>query len=70
MQSRRKEIKSYRAVALASVFSKWYASCIVLRHVQESEPENWKKLHVGGLNGISCPHLVVMATFLLHKHWE
>ena len=34
------------------------------------QPENWKKLHVGGLNGISCPHLVVMATYLLHKHWE
>ena len=29
-----------------------------------------EKLHVGGLNGISCPHLVVMATYLLHKHWE
>ena len=62
IQSRRKEIRSYRAVALTSVVSKWYVSCIILRLEQEREPENWKKLDVGGLNGRSCPHLVVMAT--------
>ena len=32
--------------------------------------EIWKKLHVGGINGISCQHLQVMATNLLQKHWE
>ena len=57
MQSRRKEIRSYRAVALTSVFSKWYASCIVLCLVQESEPENWEETARGRLewNKLSTP---------------
>ena len=58
----KERIRSYRAVALTSVVSKWYVSCIILRLEQEREPENWKKLDVGGLNGRSCPHMVVMAT--------
>ena len=45
-------------------------SCIILHLKQDGEPENWKKLHVGGLNGISCQHLQVLATHLLQKHWE
>ena len=28
----------------------------------DKEAENWKKLHVGGLDGISCQHLQVMMT--------
>ena len=66
----KKGIRSYRAIALTSVFSKWYAPCIILRLEQEREPENWKKPHVGGLNGISCQHLQEVATNLLQKHWE
>ena len=66
----KKGIRSYRAVVLSSVFSKWYASCIVLRLESDREPESWKKLHVGGLNGISCQRLQVMATNLLQKHWN
>ena len=57
--------RSYRAVALTSVMSKWYASCIILRLQNES----WKKLHVGGVDGI-CQHLQVMIADLLQKHWE
>ena len=41
-----KGIRSYRAIALISVMSKWYASCIILRLEKEKEPESWKKLHV------------------------
>ena len=52
------------------LFSKWYTSCIILRQEQEREPEIWKKLHVGGLNGTSCQHLQVMATNQQQKHWE
>ena len=38
-----KEIRSYRAIALTSVMSKWYASCIMLRLEKEKELENWKQ---------------------------
>ena len=50
-----------------SVMSKWYASCIVLRLEKEKEPENWKNLHIGRVDGISCEHLQVMVTNLLQK---
>ena len=43
-------VRSYRAIALTSVMSKWYASYILLRLVKEKEPEKWKKLHIGGLD--------------------
>ena len=45
-----KGIRSYRAIALTSVMSMWYASCILLRLEKEKEPEKWKKLHTGGLD--------------------
>ena len=38
--------RSYKAIAHTSVFSKSYASCIILRLEQEREPKNWMKLHV------------------------
>ena len=63
-------IRSYKAIALMSVMSKWYASCILLRLEKEMEPEKWKKLHIGGLDGISCQHLQVMMTNVIQKHWE
>ena len=36
----------------------------------EGEGAQWKNLHVGGVDGISCQHLKVMVTNLLPKHWE
>ena len=63
-------IRSCRAIALTSVMSKWYASCIILRLEREKELENWKNLHVAGVDGISCQHLHVMTTNLLQKRWE
>ena len=35
--------------------SKWYASCFILCLEKEREPDNWMKLHVGGINETSCP---------------
>ena len=63
-------IRSNRAIALTLVMSKWYASCIFLRLEKEKEPEKWKNLHVGGVDGRSCQHLQVMVTNLLQKPWE
>ena len=63
-------MRSYRAIALTLVMSKWYASCILLRLEREKEREKWKKLHIGGLDVISCQHLQVMVTNMIQKHWE
>ena len=37
---------------------------------REREPEIWKTLHLGGVDGISCQHLQIMITKLLQKQWE
>ena len=50
----RKGIRTYSAIALTSVMSKWYASGIILRVEKEAEPDSWKKLHLGGRNGTCC----------------
>ena len=44
----KKGIRSYRAIALTSVMSKWYASCIILLLEKEKEPVKWKNFHVMG----------------------
>ena len=63
----KKGIRSYRAIVLTSVMSKWYASCIVLLLEQEMEPAKWKNLLVGGMDGISCQHLQVLVSCLMRK---
>ena len=67
MLLRRKGSRSYRAIALTSVMSKWHASFIILHLEREKEPESQKNLHVGGIDGISCQHLQVMMTHLLQN---
>ena len=62
-------IRSSRATALTSVMSKCYASCTIYSSLGErKEPEKWKNLHVGGVDGVSCQHLQVTVTNLLQKH--
>ena len=46
-------IRRCRAIALTSVMSKWYASCVMIRMEKEREPETWKRLHMGGVNKTS-----------------
>ena len=70
MQSQLKGSKVHRAIALTSVMSKWYASCIFLRLEKAKEPEKGEHLHIGGVEEISCQHLQVMVTNLLQKQWE
>ena len=51
-----------------TVMSKWHASCIVLPSGKERDPESWKKLHMAGVEGISCQHFQVIMTKLLREH--
>ena len=37
---------------------------------EKKNPPMCKKLHVGGIEGISCQYLQVMMTNLLQKHWK
>ena len=62
---REKSLKTGRTCIQKSVMSKWYAACVILRLEKEKEPEKCEDLHVGGLDGISCQHLQVLATNLL-----
>ena len=66
----KKGIRSYRAIAISSVVSKRYASCVKMRMEKEKELETWKRLHMGGVNNISCQHLQVLVINLSQKHWE
>ena len=66
----KKGIKGYKAFALTSVMSKWYATGVILRLELEREPETLKQQHVGGSDGIRCQHLHVMMADLLQKHLE
>lgn len=53
----KKRIKSQRAIALTLVMSKWCAVCAILR--LEKVPEELKQVHAGGVDGISCQHVLV-----------
>ena len=66
----KKDIRSYRAITLTSVMSKWYASCIILRLEIEKQLESWKKLDMGGIEGMSWKHFQIMMANLLQEHWE
>ena len=37
-------------------------------HGKGKEPETWQRLHMGGVNNISCQHLQVLVTNLSQKH--
>ena len=50
----KKGIRSYRSITLTSVMSKWFATCVIFRLAMDKEPEGWKQVHVGGIDGISC----------------
>ena len=65
-----KGTRSYRALALTSVMSKWYATCIILRMERAREPEGWEQLHVGGMSTVSAVRHQVLMTQLLRKTLE
>ena len=45
--AQKKGIRSCRAIALTSVMSKWYASCIILLLQKEKELVKWKTYMLG-----------------------
>ena len=49
--------RGFRAIALLSVFSKWFTTVLVDMLHDEKEPSEWKNLHVGAERGINCEHM-------------
>ena len=43
----KKGIRGFRAIALLSMFSKWYTTVLVELLHEEKEPIEWRNLHVG-----------------------
>ena len=65
-----KGFRGFRAIALLSVFSKWYATVLVDMLRDEKEPSEWKRLHVGAERGVNCEHMRAFVTSIFQRHWE
>ena len=62
------EARRFRAIALLSVFSKWYNTVLVDLLHEEKKPTEWMSLHVGAVRGVNCEHMQGLLTNLLQKH--
>ena len=65
-----KGLRGFRAIALLSVFSKWYTTVLVDMLHDEQEPSAWKRLHVGAERRVNCEHMQALVTNILQRHWE
>ena len=63
-----KGLRRFRAIALLSVFSKWYATVLVDMLHEEKEPSEWKRLHVGAERGVNCEHMQALVTNIFQRH--
>ena len=65
-----KGLYGFRAIALLSVFSKWYATVLVDMLHDEKEPSELKRLHVGAERGVNCEHMQALVTHMFQRHWD
>ena len=63
-------IRSSRALALTSVMSTWYASCVLLRVEKEKEPGKLRSLHMGRVDGISYRYCFAAKTLGMERREE
>ena len=52
-----KGFRGFRAIALLSVFSKWYTTFLVDLLHEEKKSIEWRNLHVGVERGVNCEHM-------------
>ena len=62
-----KGLRGFRAIALLSVFSKWYTTVLVDMLHDEQEPIEWKGLHVGAEKGVNCEHMQALVTNIFQR---
>ena len=65
-----KGFRGFRAIALLSVFSKWYTTVLVDMLHSGKEPSEWKRLHVGAERRINCEHMQALVTNMFQRRWE
>ena len=66
-----KGLRGFRAIALLSVFSKWYTTVRVDLLREEKEPIEWRSLHVGAERGVNCEHVQAsVVTSIFQRHWK
>ena len=65
-----KGFRGFRAIALLSVFSKWFKTVLVDVLHDEKEPSKLKRLHVGAERGVNCEHMQALVTNTFQRHWE
>ena len=65
-----KGLRGFRAIALLSVFCKWYATVLVGLLHEEMESVEWKSLHVEAERGVNCEHMQALVTNMFQRHWE
>ena len=61
--------RGFRAIALLSVFSKWYTTVRVELLRDEKEPIEWRSLHVGTERGVNRIQLQALVTSIFQRHW-
>ena len=64
-----KDLRGFRAIALLSVFSKWYTTVLV-HPPHKDEPIEWRNLHVGAERGVNCEHMHAAVKNILQRRWE
>ena len=65
-----KGLRGFRAIALLTVFSKWYTTVLVDMLHEEKKPIEWRSLHVGAERGVNCEHMQALVTNIFQRHWE
>ena len=63
-----KGLRGFRAIALLSVFSKWYTTVLVDMLHDEKELYEWRMLHVGAERGVNCEHMQALVTNIFQRH--
>ena len=65
-----KGLRGFLAIALLSVFSKWYTTVEVHMPHDEKEQSDWKRLHVGTERGMNCEHMQALVKNIFQRRWE
>ena len=60
-------LRGFRAIALLSVFFKWYTTVLMDRQHEEKEPFEWRNLHVQAERGVNCEHMQALLTNILDR---
>ena len=64
-----KGVRGFCAIALMSVFTKWFSTALVDLLHEEKEPVDWR-LHVRAQRGVNREHMQALVTNIFQRRWE